>query len=516
MSVFGILIVALLQQPAASIEGVVVRAGTSQPITRAMVELRGGPGSESLAMPTDAEGKFEFRKITPGPYRLTVSRSGYLDSAYGQRGPTGAGVVLVMESGQSRKNIRLAMIASGAVSGRVHDSNGEPAANVPVLALQYSSMDGQKTLTTIRTDTTDDRGEYRLFGLPPGSYYISGTPLNETKAPFYYPGTVDARSAAPVEVRPGAEIGSIDFTIAFVRKQKVRGTVVDSSTGRGVPSATVALVPRNPSVAASLNGRLSLDGAFEFPGVIPGSYFLVATCWRDNIGVITMLGASLPVEVGGTDMEGLTIVLSPPIDVLGEVIIEDNNRFDSHPTITLKSDIRSLPGRTVATEAQFSSGGRFVIHDVLDGDYRVQVSDLPQGVYVKSIRFGPAAEVLNGPIHIDRQAIGRLAIVLSANAAALDGTVIDENRVPIANAAVALLPDAASRQRTDLYRIAWTDDLGRFHLRAIPPGDYSLFATDGTEEVVWWDPEFTGHYQAAGRALRIPEAGNENIELMVH
>jgi hypothetical protein len=320
-----------------------------------------------------------------------------------------------------------------------------------------------------------------------------------------------------VEVRPGAEIGSVDFTIARIRKQQVHGTLVDSTTGQPAPSAAIALVPRNPSVAASLNGRLSLDGTFEFPGVIPGSYFLVATCWRDTTGVITMMGADLPLEVGGTDVEGLTIVLSPPVDLLGEVTIEGNNNdtFDNHPRITLKSEIRSIPGRTVETEAQFHTGGRFEINDVLEGDYRVQVSDLPQGTYVKSIRFGPA-NVLNGPVHIDPQASGRLAIVLSATAAVLDGTVIDENRVPIANAEVAFLPDAAHRQRTDLYRIAWTDELGRFHLQAIPPGDYSLFALEGIEEVLWWDPEFMGRYQAAGRALRVTEGGHENIELTVH
>jgi hypothetical protein len=163
MNIAGILLISLLAQArAGSVEGTVVRAGTSQPIANAVVELSGTNKSDPLAMATGADGKFAFRNVTPGPYRLAASRSGYLDSSYGQRGPNGSGAALVVEADQSVKDIRLTMIALGAISGRVYDSNGEPLANVPVQALKYSYLDGQRTLTAVKTDTTNDRGEYSL------------------------------------------------------------------------------------------------------------------------------------------------------------------------------------------------------------------------------------------------------------------------------------------------------------------------------------------------------------------
>src|SRR3989442_1064952 len=133
MNILGILIFGLLaQQPrAASIEGIVVRAGTAQPIARVVVELTGDNKSEPLAMATGADGKFEFRNLAPGSYRLTASRNGYLESAYGKRGPNGTGTALTIDARSTLKDIRLAMIPSGAISGRVYDSNGEPMANVP-------------------------------------------------------------------------------------------------------------------------------------------------------------------------------------------------------------------------------------------------------------------------------------------------------------------------------------------------------------------------------------------------
>src|SRR5438105_11401674 len=97
----------LMQQPRASIGGVVVKAGTSDPVAKAVVEVRTNTGAVSSAMATGDDGKFEFRNLAPGSYRLTVSRDGYLDSAYGQRGPNGSGRPLAVAAGQAVKDIRL-------------------------------------------------------------------------------------------------------------------------------------------------------------------------------------------------------------------------------------------------------------------------------------------------------------------------------------------------------------------------------------------------------------------------
>jgi hypothetical protein len=132
MNVLGILIVALLaQQPRpSSIEGIAVKAGTSEPIAKAVVELTGNNGQPN----------------------------GYLDGVYGQRGPNGSGRALAIDGGQTLKDIRLAMTALGAMSGRVYDNSGEPLANVQVRALKYSYADGRRTLTLVKTDETGDRG----------------------------------------------------------------------------------------------------------------------------------------------------------------------------------------------------------------------------------------------------------------------------------------------------------------------------------------------------------------------
>ena len=556
----GLFILALLlgQQPAPStVDGVVVRAGTSEPIARAVVQLSGDGLSAPAAMMTDADGRFGFQAIPPGRYQLTASRNGYRDSAYGQRGPNGKGIALVLEAGKAHRDIRLEMTAYGAISGRVYDTYGEPMANVPVVALRYSYLDGQRTLTPLKTDQTNDRGEYRLFWLSPGEYYIQATPngateftimmspddagttrvfrfdrhgmplgdasgspaekLGEADVPVYYPGTADVRTAARIELRSGADIGGVDFALNRVKTRKVSGTITDSITGQPATSASVFLIPRSPSPTGRLNGRQSGGGKFEIQDVLPGSYDLVST-YRlrvDDNGAVRIMGGRIPVEVGGADVEGLALVLSPSVDIAGEVVTEGSSAGiagDRHPIVGLKEELGGIPGRPGNIFAQFSTAGQFVINDLIAGNYQVVVSDLPPGTYVKSIRFGPI-DALNGRVHIDSRTTDRIQIVLSTNAGALEGSVVSENREPLANVPVALVPDATRRHRADLYRSARTDESGLFRLEAIPPGDYSVFAWEDIEDGLWRDPEFIQRNEAAGRTVRVTEGGRDTIEV---
>src|SRR5215510_2920997 len=113
MHILGILIISLFAQTRlGSVDGIVLRAGTSQPISNAVVELTGNDKSGPLALATGPDGRFEFRHLQPGQYRLAVSRTGYLNSSYGQRGPNGSGKTLEVGAGQTIKDIRLAMIAT--------------------------------------------------------------------------------------------------------------------------------------------------------------------------------------------------------------------------------------------------------------------------------------------------------------------------------------------------------------------------------------------------------------------
>src|SRR5262249_17986297 len=159
-----------------------------------------------------------------------------------------------------------------------------------------------------------------------------------------------------------------------------------------------------------------------------------------------------------------------------EVTFEGHNGTGNdppHPVVTLRNQYPGMPA-FAQLYASFKDNSQLTIGDVLEGEYRVVLEDLPKGAYVSSIRYG-ADDVLNGPLSIDARSSDRLHIVVSMSGGTLDGIVFSKSREALGNGAVTLVPDASHRERADLYRKATTDETGRFHLEGIPPGEYSLF-----------------------------------------
>jgi hypothetical protein len=166
--------------PTASIEGTVVRAGTSDGISRAQVTLTPVQSSAAgQAVIVDGDGKFAFRNLSAGSYRLSATRNGYVSAEYGQRGPNGSGVAITLTAHQHSTDVLIGMTSTGAIGGRIINRYGEPVGNANVQALRYTYQDGRRVLNSVKTVLTNDRGEYRLFWMTPGQYIVSAQPAEQ-------------------------------------------------------------------------------------------------------------------------------------------------------------------------------------------------------------------------------------------------------------------------------------------------------------------------------------------------
>jgi protocatechuate 3,4-dioxygenase beta subunit len=290
-------------QDRGSIGGYIVKMGTGEPLSKATVTITAvnSARAQSYTAMTNTAGQFEFQNLEPGQYRLSASRSGYVRMEYGARSPNKPGLPIPLNPSQKLTNVVLQLMPAGTITGRVFDRDGEPLANVTVEALKYSYQEGQRVLNVAQTARTNDLGEYRLFWLQPGQYFISATPpetrrtglLNplpvagpgiagaigdiggrgaansptgrggrgapassvappeqygeqeagESYIPVYYPGTTDAQAAAPVNLTPGLVFSGVDLTVAAVRTLRVQGQVINGVTGQPAQNANVALVP---------------------------------------------------------------------------------------------------------------------------------------------------------------------------------------------------------------------------------------------------------------------------------
>src|SRR5262245_32553058 len=153
-------------QSPGSIDGVVVRVGTSTPVVRARVSV------SNAQMLTDESGRFSFRNLQPGSYRISVAHNAYIPGQYGGR----RAAEVTVGPGQAVKDIVLGLVPRGATSGRVFDRNGDSVTNATVQALKHVYQDGRRILVPVDSARTNDRGEYRLFWLAPGPYVISAVP----------------------------------------------------------------------------------------------------------------------------------------------------------------------------------------------------------------------------------------------------------------------------------------------------------------------------------------------------
>ena len=285
--IFPVLSVCLIQQVPApaqtvattAVAGVVMQRGNDNVVWGASVELRKEGSSTALfGALTREDGKFQFPAVPSGRYQLVATSPGYVPSEYGQKRMKGAGLPLIVEAGRPLNDVHIDMVPTGAISGRVTNASGEPIAIVDVFALKSSYQEGQRILTQVLSAKTDERGEFRMFWLTPGSYYInavipdstnqaalimnsdgfdSGTSImgvrtvlrdvlsrpiatgaseNEAHVPIYYPSTSNPQLARPIDVRPGEDIRGINLIADIVRTVHVRGVVA----GLGSPAGTGA------------------------------------------------------------------------------------------------------------------------------------------------------------------------------------------------------------------------------------------------------------------------------------
>ena len=128
--------------PTGKISGRVVSADTGRPVKRARVfvtaaELPGGRG-----VVTDDAGAYELTDLPAGRYSLTVSKSGFVSLAYGQRRPLQAGTPLQLGDGEQLKGVEFRLPRGGVISGRVLDEDGEPVAGAMIRVLRYQYLQG--------------------------------------------------------------------------------------------------------------------------------------------------------------------------------------------------------------------------------------------------------------------------------------------------------------------------------------------------------------------------------------
>jgi len=521
----------VLPQDKCTIAGTVIDAVSGEPLKGAVVKLGGAampndpaPAAPSVFASTDSNGRFAFEGLSASRYLLLASHDGYVKSQFGDL----RGKSLLLAPGQHVNDVVVRLLPNASISGHITNEAGKPLRGVSVQAMKSSYLRGRHELHDVARATSSEAGEYGITGLPPGKYCLFFKPPPSPKSvaahdksndksyvPVYYPAANDRAHAITLVVRAGDELAGIDMNLVPLRTVHIRGRVINARTALPSNEAEVTLLSDQGETVFS-PGRSFSGGAFEFRGVPPGSYVVVAQQPSTPKESKTMWGWT-SAEVKETDVEHVDVVVSPGADVTGHIRVEGKTADDFSKEIgnmvgvLEPQEAQSLASLTPDIDnASVRPDVTFIFREVPEGSYRINFSPVPSGFYLRS---SDASETFEAGITVSRgHSPLTLELVLNPGAGRVDGTVESDDQ-PVPSAAVALVPDGKQRAQSNYYRQAFTDHLGRFVLRNIAPGNYTLFAWEQIDRDAFFDPEFLAQYEDRGKAVHVEEGDHITVKL---
>ena len=523
------------------------------PMRRTKVTINGVEIEFARTVVTGDDGAFAFGGLPPGRYVVTASKPGYVTTSAGARRLGRLGNVELSAGGTTR--IDLAMVKGAVITGRVHLPNNEPAAGMSVQVLRYDNSGplGERRLgpAGIPAVTTDDRGEYRIFGLGAGTYYVRAQPrsltvpgtddglhipteaeirsaLAEVKteatsarpgipprprlapadtnaprrgvtlAPIYFPGTPVPSRATAITLKPAEIRGGVDLDLEYVPLSTVEGFVAVSA-GTGMVTLSIASAER-ASGSFVRSTRAGQDGAFVFRGVPPGTYTITArvhSVSSSGGGPFGQDWGTTDVTVSSEDLSGVNIPLQRGLSIRGRVVFE--------ATSGVPSQIGAIPlpavqaaNVTVASNAALPpvrfDGESFTIEGVIPGTYRFLTP--PRGIRAPIGRWWLKSFVLNGTDLLDqdlelKDSSDTAVVTFSDRASELAGTVQYASGLAVRDEMVIVFSTDPRHWFHGSRRIAPVrpTDAGRYTVRNLPPGDYFVAVTNELLPSEWDNSE---------------------------
>ena len=515
------------------IRGRVLAADTNMPLRRAQVTVTAGQLGVRRFITTDEDGRYEIVELAEGRYTVTASKGGYVTLQFGQRRAFEPGRPVAVAEGQDVSQVDIVLPRGSVITGRITDEFGEPIAGAQIEVQRYQyGPSGRRRLTYAGGSGlvfTDDRGEFRAYGLMPGEYVVSGivrrpmfqqsqnpNDAPEGYAPTYYPGTPNPAEAQLVDVGLGQEV-SIQMALQATRMARISGTVVDSE---GKPLVGARLMVRSASGDRGMfgaGGSAGANGAFTLTNVPPGEHYIevVTDRRRNDAGEF----ASMPVSVGSQDISNVRIITGRAATVTGTVVFEGSSprsgvsgglRVTAQPADPQANGPMVGMGDTGRVEAD----GRFALRGV-------------GSVFFRAINLGPwmlkqvtidGEDITDTPYELGvATSVEGLRVVLTDRITDISGGVTNERGQALNEFVVVIQParDIAPPALARFLRTARPDQDGRFGVRGIPPGEYVATAVEVLEQGREWDGEYRQQLRDAGQRFAVRDGESVPLDLQL-
>jgi hypothetical protein len=522
-----------------------ITTDTGQPLRRAPIRLNGAPSQHVTT--TDIDGRYEFTDLPSGHFTVLASRTGYIATNSD---------AFDLADNERRDNVNIRVPRGGVITGQVTDEFGEPVVGAAVVPMRSQFVQGQRRLTASGASAmTNDIGEYRLFGLTPGDYYVSVSPRNESVtvaiaqnagappvttqsssetgyAPTYFPGTSDAALAQRLTLAASQQLGNINISLLAVRLAKVSGIALDAD-GRFITRGNVAVMPYNSAVAGGgliPGGSLRPDGSFSVPNVPPGEYLARATL----VSGPPAPGAPVPpplfsvaiFTVTGDDVTGLVLTPIKPATLRGRVVFDDS---------AAAAGVKPSTARVTAQRIGLTGlplVGNAVGSAPLKDDFTFEVTAAPEASIIraavpvtnqqvpwrlKAVRIQGVDVVDTGVELKPGETVDDIEIEMTNRQQVISGQVLDAAGQPAKDFSVILFSQDRSRwtNATNRYwAVATPQAQGGYKMSSLPPGDYyALAVAQRMNTAEWTDPDFLENAARTAVRFSLQEGDTRTLDL---
>ena len=541
----------------ATVGGTVVADATGSPVRLAYVALIGAETGVLKVTSTDSAGKFAFKELPADRYTVAVSKLPYLGTVAGARRPGRPGTPIAVANGAVVNNLSIRLPMSASISGVVLDERSQPA-NGAVVAIYQRRMQNGKHLLTLagQPASVDDRGMYRVHGLPPGEYIVSATQLRQDAArvltsvevdsvlnggaapppltadglayvPVYFPGTPRLDDARPVTLAAGDDRQNIDFQVGRVKLGQVEGTIVvnDLGTYQTVSVLIETVTGSSPMTqATSRTSRiLGGDGTFSFDRP-PGRY----TVFAETSGAEKQV-AFMEIDVESGQSTPVHMTLQPPMTLVGH--LSANGPAPLPPLSGHRVQVTGLsPGVSSLTPlvSPTTAAGEFTVKNLIPGRYVITSAPF-FGASVASASWGLESVTMDGkdvtdlPVMLTPETVpNNVSIVLGNRWQQLTGRLTDESSKGVSDYAVMLFPVneeywfyGTRRVVTTLPGTDGTFTLGGPGPSLLPPGEYYLAAVTDVTKDEQYDPAFLKSIAPAAIRVTIAPGAKARQDLRI-
>ncbi|MEP6903784.1 MAG: carboxypeptidase regulatory-like domain-containing protein [Actinomycetota bacterium] len=514
----------------ATVRGRLIYEDTSRPLRYALITLITENGEmyskySTKFVKTDENGEFVIKNVKAGTYLSYVKSEGILNQdSYkfsSPRQPPGeknenadSQFEKITVSGLGEFQIVVRARRGGAISGRILYADGESAVGVKVEALRkegdrFSNIPASyNSESSVGKAQTDDRGFYRLAGLPEGQYIvrvIEPVSHNQNSGQYiynvrdsqgsilktYYPEGENSKNAKEIEILPGQEQVAIDLTLPERQLFGISGKIVKKQSSEPLTNFTVSffkMSDRDELVAeiyTSGNSATSNKvGEWSLKSLPKGKYRLtisqgsVYTSEKDADKKPTQYpNMSKDIEITDKNLVDLDFEVPVESSISGTIVVEGDKDVPPATGIFVIDDKTKVMGYSDSfmsynEENQQKVKERpFRVGKLSEGKYWLFFNN--QSFYFKSATLG-GRDLSNSPIEIkEGEELKGVQIVLAGDMGTVRGKVAGYDGKE--QAVVVMVKTGVSLEQSRFGSFsAQIMPTGKFEVKAAP-GEYSIF-----------------------------------------